>query len=123
MRQCFFKSTCLGAPMLVQGTVFLPLTCAPMSFQGPPFPPVASAPMLIQGTSGAPVPLLGTSLLPMAWQSGHAISWCYIASPSWPMYMPNFLPRAQVVPPTTLSEGELLALRQELEASLKKKRC
>ena len=40
-----------------------------------------------------------------------------MASPSWSMYMPNFLPQTQFMPPTTLSKHELLAVqRQELQA-------
>ena len=39
-----------------------------------------------------------------------------MASPSWPIFMHNVLPRAQVAPPTTLSKRELLALQhQELQ--------
>ena len=41
------------APMLVQFTVFLPVTTAPTNIQDLTFPPVASVPMLILGVAGA----------------------------------------------------------------------
>ena len=57
-----------------------------MPVQGPPFSPMASATMLIQGTSGAPVPIQGTGLLPMAGapvRQGTPFSGAYMASPNW----------------------------------------
>ena len=119
--QILVLSTSVGSPLLVQGTVLPPVTSAPMLVQVLQFPPVASAPILIQGRSGAPVPIQGTGLPPMAGapmlSQGTPFPGAYMASPSRPMFMPNFLPGTQVAPPTTLSERELLAMqRQDLEA-------
>ena len=115
------QSTILGAPMLVQGIVLPPVTRAPIHTLGPPFKPGASAPMLIPGTAGAPVPIQGTVLPPMTGaqilSQDTPFPGAYMASLSWPLCMPNLLPRAQVGPPTALSERELFALHcEELEA-------
>ena len=91
------QGTSLGGPMLVHRTSL----GAPMLVQGTGLLPVASVPMLIQRMSGAPVPMQGTSLPPMAGApvlcQGTPFPGAYMASPSWPMFMPSLLPQAEAL--------------------------
>ena len=77
-------------------------TRAPVTLEGPTFLPMASAPMLLSfpGAAAVPAPMQSGAMPPMAdlplLSQSTPYRGAYMASPTWPMYMPSFLPLPQM---------------------------
>ena len=113
------QSTSAAAPLLVPGPSFPPGTCAPISmFPGAPvvFSGAPGAP----GTLSAPCRVLGHHITALAGAPWHSQATPYasefMAPPTWPMYVPSYMPRPPAQQALMQAEFEELARQcQDLE--------